>query len=192
MESYGIILKNDKLRSYRRIAVLILFLHLGFFIYYLLKVETDTSVFAGIGITVITLFFQFTAIKKNDKPLLPASIAFVLLALNWIFFQNYWLAIALLLLAFLNGIAGRKLLLSFFPDRIELPALPKRTILWNELNNVILKDRILTLDFKNDRLIQGEIDEKSFCIDERAFNGFCSQQLPQLPSSSPSGEEAVH
>ena len=177
MESYCIILKNDKLRSYRRMAILILLLHFCFFIYYLLKVETGIPAFAGIAIAVIALLFQFAAIKKNDQPLVPASIAFVALAVTWIFFQNYWLAIALILLAALDFISGKKMRVSFSPDRIELPAFPKKKIQWNELNNAILKDRILTLDFKNDRLIQGEIDEESFGVDEKQFNEFCRQQL---------------
>ncbi len=177
MESYSIILKNDKLRSYRRMSILILVLHFCFFIYYLLKVQTGIVAIAGFAVTTIALLFQFTAIKKNGRPTVPVSIAFIALAVTWVFFQNYWLALALILLAALDFISGRKMLLSFFPDKIELPSFPKKTIGWTELNNAILKDRILTLDFKNDRLIQGEIDKESFGVDEGLFNNFCSRQL---------------
>ena len=48
---------------------------------------------------------------------------------------------------------------------------------WSVLNNVILKDRILTIDFKNDRLFQNEIAPESFDIDEKLFNRFCAEQL---------------
>jgi hypothetical protein len=53
----------------------------------------------------------------------------------------------------------------------------KKTFLWVELNNVILKDRILTVDFKSNKLLQSEIAEESFEIDEKKFNRFCTDQL---------------
>ncbi len=53
----------------------------------------------------------------------------------------------------------------------------KKMFYWVDLNNVILKDRILTVDFKSNKLIQSEIDEDSCDIDEKTFNRFCSEQL---------------
>ncbi|MBL0146328.1 MAG: hypothetical protein IPP48_11770 [Chitinophagaceae bacterium] len=41
------------------------------------------------------------------------------------------------------------------------------------MNNVVVKDNILTLDFKSDKLIQEEIIEDAD-INEPAFNSFCS------------------
>jgi hypothetical protein len=85
--------------------------------------------------------------------------------------------IALIVLAFLDLVSERELMVSFFADRIEFPSFPKKTICWKELSNVILKDRILTIDFKNDHLLQSETGEKSFDIDEETFNKFCQLQL---------------
>ena len=48
---------------------------------------------------------------------------------------------------------------------------------WSLLNNVILKDRILTIDFKSNKLMQAEIAPESFDIDEKSFNVFCTEQL---------------
>ena len=177
MESFMIILKNDKLQSYRRMAVLILLLHLLFFIYYLLKVDTDYVLIGAIALIPVSLTIQIIAIKKNANPVVPAAIVFLLLAAVWFYLQNYWLGAALILLALLDIISVRKLRVSFFADRVELPSFPKRIIQWDELNNAILKDRILTLDFKNDRLLQGEIAPESFGIDENTFTLFCKTQL---------------
>ncbi len=52
-----------------------------------------------------------------------------------------------------------------------------RPLLWNDLNNAILKDGILTIDFKNNKIIQQQIDELSASINEKEFNDFCKQQL---------------
>ncbi len=48
---------------------------------------------------------------------------------------------------------------------------PEKEYLWNTFNNVILKDNILTLDFKNNHLIQAEVEEPKN-IDEKKFNSF--------------------
>ncbi|MEO5892804.1 MAG: hypothetical protein ABIQ31_21320 [Ferruginibacter sp.] len=45
---------------------------------------------------------------------------------------------------------------------------------WNEFSNIILKDNLLTIDFKNNKLIQVSIDESKMTIDEKEFNEFCS------------------
>jgi hypothetical protein len=45
---------------------------------------------------------------------------------------------------------------------------------WGEFNNIILKDNLLTLDFKNNRLLQLTINESNFSVDEHGFNIFCS------------------
>ena len=44
---------------------------------------------------------------------------------------------------------------------------------WNEFSNIILKDGLLTLDFKNNKLIQVSIDENKTAVDENSFNDFC-------------------
>jgi hypothetical protein len=45
---------------------------------------------------------------------------------------------------------------------------------WAEFNNIILKDNLLTLDFKNNTLLQLLISETSYGTDEQSFNDFCS------------------
>ncbi len=48
---------------------------------------------------------------------------------------------------------------------------------WSSFANVVLKDRLLTLDFTNNKLLQLDIDESSGLADEAAFNNFCRQCL---------------
>jgi len=45
---------------------------------------------------------------------------------------------------------------------------------WDEFNNIILKDNLLTLDFKNNKLLQLTIVENETMVDEGSFNHFCS------------------
>ena len=46
---------------------------------------------------------------------------------------------------------------------------------WHQFSNVVLKDNLLTLDFKNNKLLQVAVDEGKSPVDEKAFNEFCRQ-----------------
>ena len=48
---------------------------------------------------------------------------------------------------------------------------------FNEFSNIVLKDTLLTLDFKNNKLLQVSIDEDRTAIDENAFNIFVKANL---------------
>jgi len=157
MNSYTIVLKNEKLGSYNKLGLLIFLLHLLYFINYFIKVISDVNFIAlaaGIGIWFLGLALNAMSAFRNNKPLVHFSIVFVLLAVTWSQLHNYWLFVALLILAFLDFTVRKKPAVQFFNDRIELPSFPKRTLQWTELNNFILKDRILTLDFQTQPLFK--------------------------------------
>jgi hypothetical protein len=60
---------------------------------------------------------------------------------------------------------------------IVLPGLAgDRIVEWNELLNVIKKHDLLTLDFKNNRILQVQVINADH-IHEDEFNQFCQQQL---------------
>ena len=62
-------------------------------------------------------------------------------------------------------------------SNVILPGITgQRIIEWNELTNVIKRDDLLTLDFKNNRLLQVQILNADD-ISENEFNQFCLQQL---------------
>ena len=47
--------------------------------------------------------------------------------------------------------------------------------LWVEFNNIILKDNLLSLDFKDNKLWQLNLKEDGEAVDENSFNNFCSK-----------------
>ena len=177
---FTIILKNEKLSSFNRLGLFILLIHGLYFTGYLLKNVSNVNLItliAGMVVAFAGFVLNISITSKNRKPLFSFSIIFLLLAIVWASLLNYWLCIALLILAFLDLTVRKKPAVIFFEDRIELPAFPKKTFQWDAFNNVILKDRILTLDFRNDHLMQSEIAGESYHIDEAAFNLFCRQKL---------------
>jgi len=62
---------------------------------------------------------------------------------------------------------------------IILPGLSgDRIVEWNELINVVKKYDLLTIDFKNNKLLQVEIINADH-INENEFNQYCGQQLAE-------------
>ncbi len=49
---------------------------------------------------------------------------------------------------------------------------------WDNFSNIVLKDGILTIDFKNNKLLQLDIEEKN-SFNEIQFNDFCDRQITQ-------------
>ena len=48
---------------------------------------------------------------------------------------------------------------------------------WSELQHLVLKDGLLSIDFRNNRLIQLLIETGKTPVDEKSFNEFCRNQL---------------
>lgn len=69
------------------------------------------------------------------------------------------------------------MLVSILNEKIIYPSFPKKKIAWSELNNIVLKDGLLTIDFRNNKFIQQPVDETKTAVNEQEFNDFCRQQL---------------
>lgn len=180
---YSITIKNGKHASYNKIGLFFLLVHLLYFGYYFLKVNSGVNFVAivgGIAISFLGLATNFNSVSRNRMPAMPFWLLLAALALMWAWLEMYLMSVVILGLGVLDFIARKKPQFIFTDDIIEKKAFPASTIRWEELDNVILKDNILTIDFKNDRLIQEEIDIDSYDIDEEAFNSYCAAQLGEI------------
>lgn len=90
---------------------------------------------------------------------------------NILFFVLYFIA------AILEKQVKMKPTVGFTKERITFNILPKKTIMWQDVSNVVLKDGLLTIDQKNNKLYQKEIEDIFTAEVESAFNEFCKQQI---------------
>jgi hypothetical protein len=97
--------------------------------------------------------------------------------------QSAWLLtiVVLAVIAFALVVLKTKSTALFAAENILInKSLFKKSYAWAEVENVVLKDHLLSIDFKNNHLIQIEITPESFNIDETTFNQFCLNQLQTL------------
>jgi len=178
MPIFTIVLKNEKLKTYTVISWLIIALNFIAFVYVGISglAKITNLPFFSAGLLLVIFIFRFISTREdfaNDSLSLSFSIAII----SWIVLQFYWAAVIILVLFLLQDISRRKLTVLVFEDRIIYPSFPKRTIEWKELNNVIIKDGMLTIDLKNNKVFQNEITSPASEID---FNEFCDAKLKAL------------
>ena len=176
MKQFELILKNEKETSYKRISILLLVLNLvGLLFITYLKDFKSWGPFIMAAIAIFSAFISFYFKNKNERPTLTG--VFFVLSLAWIL-AGYWVAGLLnALFMILHTAALQKPVVSINESRVIYPSFPKKKIDWQELSNLIIKDGLLTIDFKNNRIIQQHIADISSTIDEKEFNDFCRQQL---------------
>ena len=132
------------------------------------------NIICGVLILAADLFAQTLLTKYKVSSLLLTGGAAVLLAIatHDIFFPLLLALIAVVIkYSYVqptteireNGITVKK---SFSTKTYE----------WASFNNVILKDNLLTLDFKNNKVLHMEIEEKQG-FDVSRFNEFCGTRI---------------
>ena len=176
MQQFDIILKNDKIKSYRTIALIILMLNLAIFVFMLFYDEYRYEAASAILLVGIYIFMRLYFIKKYKQGNYLDQVVIFVLAGCWLGLQNYFMVAALVVLGVLYHLSLEKLQFVFTKEKVTKLNFPGKEFEWNAFNNVILKDNILTLDFKNNKLIQAEI-EKSQNINEQQFNSFAQSKL---------------
>ena len=128
-----------------------------------------------IFVTIVVLWNQYYAKKKK----VYYSRALLIAALVWMkmpYFQ--WLTFVFIILALLEYQAKHSIEIGFSDKEILINSLFKKRYHWNQFNNIVLKDGLLTLDFTNNRILQREVeDDDDPEADEDEFNEYCRRQL---------------
>jgi len=174
MQKFEIEIKNEKIKSYKIITLLIVILNTLFFVFLLFKTNQSRSALISIGFILLYTVYRFYISKKNKQRFFFDEWIYFLLMILWVN-DNILLAITNLVLFLLYTISIQKIIYNFDSSLIKQKNFPWKKYQWNELSNVIIKDGLLTMDLKSNNLIQGEIvgDE----INEEGFNEFAAKQL---------------
>jgi hypothetical protein len=175
---FVIVLKNEKLKTYTVISWLIIALNFVAFIYLGITKRAVIDNLPYFAAGLLLCFYVFKRISEreaieNDMVSLSYSLAIV----AWIIMQFYWAAGITLILFLFQDISRRTLMVLVYEDGITYPSFPKRNIDWRDLNNVILKDGLLTIDLKSNRLLQGE---SMSVVYEPEFNEFCTARIQSV------------
>ena len=129
---------------------------------------------------IFQLLYNFNERKREEtvsyaNGFYIAAVAFLLLPGNGLI--SFLMAIFYVIAAYLEGQLKFQEEIGFDKTGITFNTFPKKHFGWHLLNNAVLKDGMLTLDFKNNKILQKEIDERVAAFLETEFNDFCRAQL---------------
>lgn len=175
---YNFTLKDNNQKAYNQFTWFLFFLHIVAAAVFVLNTGDDKvklNIYILLGFYCILVITWFI-LRKHSKAMETFSLIMALLYANFWFQNAGIIAVIIFALVYVTVtlVKGKSTSVLFTEDGIHLTRLFKTVIFpWTEMDNVILKDNLLTIDFKTNKIIQVEILENSRMIDETAFNLFC-------------------
>ena len=188
MDKFSIILPNEKKGTYKILTVLISVINIVGFLYFSTQVaensnlHTLTSIGAAMCAGPLGLYFLYK--KGRPSNFFQIVFSFFIASIFWMVMGFYLIGFLLLSFAITGLFAQKKLKVDIDNFLISYPSFPRKKIQWDEVSNLILKDNILTIDLKNNKLIQHAIDQnENESIDVITFNTFVQQKLNKITQS---------
>jgi hypothetical protein len=181
MNQFTFTLKDNNQKAFNSFFWFLLFLHI--IAASVVVINTTGKPQKIIAIITIAVYFILTAafflLKNKLKLSAYQLVVFTLVIVFWLL-QNAWLPAIICIAAifFAYKIVHTKSTAVFSTQNITLTKLLfKKVHDWSVVENVVLKDNLLSVDFKNNQLLQVEITSENPAIDEKEFNQFCKLQL---------------
>ncbi|MBY0535363.1 MAG: hypothetical protein K2P88_05880 [Chitinophagaceae bacterium] len=175
---FVVAIKNKQTLAYNIFGNLLSIISIAFFIQQIISNPDHNLPFllGSIGVAVV-LVWNFLELRKGRK--VHYSRALLIAALVWMKmpFMN-WIFFLFIALAFAEYQAKYSIEIGFSDEHVLINNLFKKRLPWTEFNNIILKDGILTLDYKNNKVHQLEVeDDEDDDGDEDEFNDYCTQRI---------------
>ena len=127
--------------------------------------------------TAIIFLIVFYNLFSKRATIATYRLGYFLVAIAWIKLDYYWLAILFSILFFLGEILTKDTTVFINKTDISFKNLYPKKYNWQSIKNIILKDGLLTIDFKNNKIFQSETAEKISLTEENEFNDFCKKNL---------------
>ncbi len=130
------------------------------------------------GFIIIFLIYSFF-INRKKNPVIIFRWALTAGAILWFLPPQNNLVIALLYVfaSFTERQLKMPQEIGFDAEEIVINSFPSKHYQWQDVNNIVLKDNMLTVDFKNNKILQKETESDVSRETEIEFNAFCSERL---------------
>jgi hypothetical protein len=177
-QTFDIAIPNERIKTYKLITFIILSLNFFGFGFVFLK-TTGTYAYLAILLLIITAVpWSYYLLNKKHIKFPVVEISFIASACLWYYIGNSWMALFLILFIVIGFFANKKPIIHFTEEGIEYPAFPPKKYAWADVQNVIMKDDMLTIDLKNNTLLQTNIEkEVASTVDAEKFNSWCEGLL---------------
>lgn len=176
---YVLIIKKEKPLNIDLISILLCFISFAFFIYHgFLQNNFISVVFLGCWLIPVTVARAIWLKNKPGKSSVTFKHPLFIAGIIWLFIPGLrWFFILFVLFVLFDHQARHPLEIGVSDEQVVINTFFRKKYRWNDFSNVILKDNLLTLDFKNNKVWQREIEPYISNVNEKEFNVFCSEQI---------------
>jgi hypothetical protein len=175
---YIIVCKSPDFKNVDRISQFMLFISVISFSYsiYLGLFPKPALIFAIMTSSISWWIFCLFQRKRGTMPYYRLGLLFA--SWGW-FLQPNGLIIAgiFLIAALFERQVKFPYEIAVDPAGIVINTFPKKHIPWGAIQNLMIKDDYITIDFKNNSLIQKQINEPVSEAITVEFNSFCKEQI---------------
>jgi hypothetical protein len=180
-QEYRVVIKNERYNQLRIFQLVFLTVMSVAFVaaaYY----ENQMPAFLWPMLTCISIFISINKADFN-RYLFFRKINFPEWGFLWavagsIFLLTWWIALLVIAIAILQRFIKKQYEITFSPQAVIINASPQKIVEWPSLNNLVIKDELLTIDYRNNTILQAEIIPALSNIgNEAEFNDFCRLQL---------------
>jgi hypothetical protein len=177
---YVVTLKRDSARKTDLVSLLLILFSILFFSYEQIRSGFRLFLLMTAGLLLTGLAINLYSLRKGREMRFR----------NWLFIAGIgwvgmpccqWLVLFFIVFALLEVQAKYPLEIGFSKDGVLVNSLIKKKFSWSSLQSVVLKDGLLTLDFRNNNLFQKEVlDDDDPDAPEEEFNDYCRGKLVNL------------
>jgi len=183
-DNFSLSLINTKKKQYETMGWWVVVLNAAALIYVAFSQQGNPQKFLllnGLMLPIVLLLLNRVWTKKKSSGFRHSDLTpfYIFPCFCWIVSGFYMATGILLLLFLLYKISLRPLRVRFSHQGIDYPSFPRKNIEWSQVAQVIVKDELLTIDLRSNRLMQHPVEKNSF-IDNREiaeFNSHCQQKI---------------
>ncbi len=184
MDKISVVIPNEKKNGHKLSIFFIAIINMIGFLYFIFNnaFGSLSYVFAFLGfISILPPLCAYFIFKKSQDTHIAQIVMGILFAsICWMFEGLFPVGLLNMAFAIFGLKIIRKLEIVFNEIGVIYPSFPKKIFTWIEVEQVILKDGMLTIDLKNNKLIQFVISNQENNLDEAQFNERCKQLQNQI------------
>lgn len=177
---YVVVLKQRDFKLVDNISLMMLFLAIVVLMESALTPFSNASVFPVTIVALIIGWVAFTFVKKKNGKTAYFRIAMLFAAWGLMMtlpMPYTWLTAVYVIAAVAEKQVKFPREVAFDEEEVVFNTFPRSHYHWSEFSNIVLKDGLLTIDFKNNKLLQKEIDSHVPPQLEQDFNAFCKYKI---------------
>ncbi len=133
-------------------------------------------------IPAISISWIYAVIKKRKKGHAFFRLGLLISAAGWFLgpLKNIWMGVLYAVAGILEKQVKFPQEIGFSEDEISFNVFPNKILKWDEIKNALIKDGLITIDQKNNKLFQREIDGYITAAIEKEFNDFCHRCITSV------------